>query len=439
MDSIWTKSVKLPKFPELQGNLTTDVLIIGGGIAGILCAYFLQEQRVDCALAENRTICSGITKNTTAKITSQHGLIYQKLIKSRGNEIASMYLKANQESVKNYARLAKEIDCDFEYKKSYVYSINHREKLEKEAEALERIGFSAQLLDDTELPFSVAGALCFENQAQFHPLKFLAEISKNLKIYEHTFVSELKPGIAVTEHGNIFFKKVIFTTHFPMNNKHGLYFLKLYQHRSYVIALENAPNVHGMYVDEADSGMSFRNHQNLLLIGGGGHRTGKQGGNWRELREFVKIYYGNATEAACWATQDCMSLDGVPYIGQYSKGLPNCYVAAGFNKWGITSSMTAAEILADLVLDRKNPYAEVFNPSRSLITPQLFINGWEATKNMLTISKKRCPHMGCALKWNAAERSWDCPCHGSRFEETGGVIDGPAEGDLKKQKDCMLK
>lgn len=432
MDSIWTKGAELPKFPTLQGDLKTDVLIIGGGIAGILCAYFLQKQGVDYTLAESRTICSGITKNTTAKITSQHGLIYQKLLKSRGKEMASMYLDANEDSIKQYAGLAKKLDCDFVYKTAYVYSLNNRRKLEKEAEALRAIAFEYQFLEHTELPFPVAGAIGFENQAQFHPLKFIAEISKNLNIYEHTFVSELKPHTAVTNHGNLNFEKLIFATHFPMDNKHGMYFLKLYQHRSYVIALKNAANVNGMYVDEADCGMSFRNHKDLLLIGGGDHRTGKQGGNWKELRAFAKLHYPNAEEAAFWATQDCMSLDGLPYIGQYSKGLPDCYVATGFHKWGITSSMTAARILTDMVLEKENPYAKVFNPSRSMPKAQLLVNGFEATKNLLTISKKRCPHMGCALKWNAAERSWDCPCHGSRFDEGGGVIDGPAEGDLKR-------
>lgn len=430
MDSIWTKTAKLPKFPTLWGDLKTDVLIIGGGITGILCAYFMQEQGVDYVLAEGRTSCCGITKNTTAKITSQHGLIYQKLLKSWGSERAAMYLEANQKSVKTYAELAKGIDCDFEYKTSYVYSLDNRKKLEKEAQALGTIGFPIHFSENTELPFFVAGAIGFENQAQFHPLKFLGEISRNLNIYEHTFVKELKPNTAVTEHGSITFQKVIFATHFPVDNKHGMYFLKLYQHRSYVIALKDAADVKGMYVDEEDCGMSFRNQKDLLLIGGGDHRTGKQGGNLKELRKFAKEYYGEAKETACWATQDCMSLDGVPYIGQYSKGLPECYVAAGFNKWGITSAMTAAGLLTDMVLEKKNPYSEVFDPSRNMIKPQLLVNGYEAAKNLLTISKKRCSHMGCALKWNETECTWDCPCHGSRFDEKGKVLDNPAEEDL---------
>ena len=434
MDSIWTKTVHMPGFPTLEEDIKTDVLIIGGGMAGILCAHFLQEQGVDYVLAEGRTICSGVTKNTTAKITSQHGLIYQKIAKQRGNEIAAMFLDANQAALRKYAELAKSIDCDFERKTNYVYSINDRKKLEKEMDVLTRLGFDSIFIESAKIPLRMAGAVGFGNQAQFHPLKFVAGICPKLNIYEHTYVKELKPNMAVTERGNISFQKVIFATHFPIDNKHGMYFLKMYQHRSYVIALENAGNVDGMYVDEAECGMSFRNHKDLLLIGGGDHRTGEQGGNWRELREFAGKHYGKAKEVAYWATQDCMSLDGIPYIGQYSKGLPNCYVATGFNKWGMTSSMAAARVLTDMVLEKENPYTDVFNPSRSMLKPQLLINGFEATKNLLTFSKKRCPHMGCALKWNEAEHTWDCPCHGSRFDEEGGVIDGPATGDITWQK-----
>ena len=431
MDSIWTRIDKLPSFPKLQGDTKTDVLIVGGGMAGILCAYFLQEKGINYLLAEGRTICSGVTKNTTAKITSQHGLIYHKLVKDIGIENTKMYLKANQEALQKYEELCKNIDCNFEYKPSYVYSLSHPAKLEEEIKALEKIDFQARLLQTKELPFSTAGAVCFENQAQFHPLKFISAIVKDLKIYEHTFVKELKENIAVTEQGNIRFEKIIFATHFPIDNKHGMYFLKMYQHRSYVIALKNAADVKGMYVDENDKGLSFRNYNDLLLLGGGSHRTGKKGGNWKELREFARQCYPDAKEVSFWATQDCMSLDRIPYIGQYSKGKENYYVATGFNKWGMTSAMVAAGILTDLIIKKENPYAEVFNPSRSMLKPQLFVNMGESTMNLLTFTKKRCPHMGCALKWNEAEKSWDCPCHGSRFGEDGGVIDNPATEDLK--------
>ena len=431
MDSIWTKTVTMPSFPALEGDIKTDVLIIGGGMAGILCAHFLQEQGVDYVLAEGREICSGVTKNTTAKITSQHGLIYQKIAKQRGMEMAAMYLGANQTAMRAYGELAKGIDCDFERKTNYVYSLKSRKKLEKEAKILTKIGFDNIFAEYTELPFRVKGAIGFPNQAQFHPLKFVAGLAKRLRIYEHTYVKELKPHRAVTENGDIVFDKVVFATHFPIDNKHGMYFMKMYQHRSYVIACEQGVNVEGMYVDEAMNGMSFRNYGDLLLVGGGDHRTGKQGGGWREIEETSRKYYGELKEAARWATQDCITLDEVPYIGEYSKRMSGCYVATGFNKWGMTSSMVAAKMLTDLICGRENVYQRLYDPARSMLRPQLVVNGAEAVMNLVLPAKKRCPHMGCGLKWNQEEHSWDCPCHGSRFDEDGGVIEGPAMGDLR--------
>ncbi len=430
MESLWQKTNVLPEFPHQQGDIHTDVLIIGGGMAGILIAYFLQQQGVKYTLVEKNRICSGITGNTTAKITFQHGLIYQKILKSSGAETAQKYLTANQAALNQYSRLCKNIDCDYEVKDNYVYSTSDRNKLEKEMEALERIGYHAKLCENISLPLQTAGAVKFSSQAQFHPLKFIAAISKNLNICENTFVSEMVGNTAVTNHGKIIADKVIAATHFPFINKHGSYFLKLYQHRSYVIALENAQNVDGMYVDQSGTGLSFRNYNNVLLLGGGGQRTGKKSGCWNELRRFAGKNYPESKEILHWAAQDCMSLDSIPYIGQYSKNTPDFYVASGFNKWGMTGSMVSAMILSDMITGKTNDFADIFSPSRSILNPQLFVNGFEATKNLLTISKKRCPHMGCALKWNSAEHSWDCPCHGSRFSENGKVLDNPANGNL---------
>lgn len=220
-------------------------------------------------------------------------------------------------------------------------------------------------------------------------------------------------------------------THFPFLNKYGAYFLKLYQSRSYVLALENAGEINGMYIDEADTGLSFRNYKNFLLIGGGGHRTGKTGGGFQKVRQKAAELYPGSREAYAWAAQDCMSLDGLPYIGKYSRWKQDFYVASGFQKWGMTGAMVSAMVLSDMVQEKKNPWSGIFSPQRSIWTPQLFINGWEAAENLLTFSEKRCPHLGCALKWNSAEHTWDCPCHGSRFEEDGTLIDNPATGDIK--------
>lgn len=432
--SVWTDSIEIPQFESLNGDRKTDVLIIGGGLCGLLCAYFLQRAGIDYILVDGDRIAKGITKNTTAKITFLHGLVYSNIINSIGKENAQMYLNANKAALQEYEKMCGSMDCDFEKKSAYTYSMKNRQKIENEVRALHRLGINAEFTDNLELPFKTAGAVRVDNQAQFNPLKFIAEISKELHIYEKTFIRDITPHTAIADNGKITADKIIVTTHFPFINKHGNYYLKLYQHRSYAAAFENAQEMEGMYVDEYNKGMSFRSYKNLLFIGGGGHRTGKKGGSWNEIYDFAKRYYPNSTEKYSWAAQDCMSLDKIPYIGLYSKRTPDLYVASGFNKWGITSSMAAAMILTDMVRGKKSEFAEVFSPQRSILKPQLAVNGFEAVMNLLTPTPKRCPHLGCALKWNRAEHTWDCPCHGSRFEESGKLIDNPSTGNAKVRK-----
>lgn len=429
MNSVWTDSVRWHKFPALEGDITTDVLIIGGGMAGILCAYMLKKSGVDCVLIEAKRICGGVTKNTTAKITLQHGLIYDKLIRKLGHSDARLYLQAQKRAIKEYATLCSGIDCDYERADSYVYSLDNRRKIMHEVNALKSLEVKAELCESVNLPLEVAGAVRVKNQAQFNPVKFAFSLARELPIYENTKALELMKDGTVTEYGTIRCKKIIIATHFPVLNKHGGYFLKLYQHRSYVIALENAQSVNGMYVDESKKGLSFRNYNRLLLLGGGSHRTGKKGGNWRELEAFADRNYPEARVVSRWATQDCMTLDGVPYIGQYSKSTPDLFVATGFNKWGMTNSMLAADLLTDLVQGKQNKYAHIFSPSRSMLTKQLAINAFESVVGLVTPITPRCPHLGCALKYNPDEHSWDCPCHGSRFTEDGQLIDNPATDD----------
>ena len=431
MKPLWEQTAELNHFDCLDGDIKTDVLIIGGGMAGLLCAYQLHQAGVPYVLAEADTLCSGVTKNTTAKLTIQHGLIYHKLIARFGVERIRGYLESQEEALGRYRTLCRHLDCDYEEQDSYVYARDNLRNIERELDALHRLGFPGEFASQLPLPFPVTGSVKFPRQAQFHPLKFAVAISQGLHIYEHTMVKELIGRTAITNHGRIHAKHIVVTTHFPFINRHGSYFIKLYQHRSYVLALEHAPDLHGMYVDQTQTGLSFRNYGGMLLVGGGGHRTGKQGGNWRELRQFVKKSYPDATERYHWAAQDCMSLDNLPYIGPYWSNTSDVYVATGFNKWGMTNSMVAATLLCDLVQDKQNPYAEVFSPVRSIFRPQLAVNALESTINLLTPSTRHCPHLGCALKWNAAEHTWDCPCHGSRFTRDGKLIDNPATKDLK--------
>lgn len=432
MNSLWTVISKKPNFNSLDGSIKTDVLIVGGGLTGILCAYMLHDAGIDYTLIEANEICSGITKNTTAKITVQHGLIYNKIIGKYGIKAAKLYYKANSNAVGHYKNLCKMFDCRFETQDAVVYSTTDKTKISEEYKAYREIGIPSEFVTQIPLPLSIIGAVKIYNQGQINPLEFLYNLSQKLNIKENTRLVEITPDCVKTDRGNICYKKAIIATHFPIINKHGSYFMKMYQHRSYVLALENAQNVSGMYIDENEKGLSFRNFDKYLLLGGGSHRTGKKGGCWHELECFAQKHYPKSRIAYRWATQDCITLDSMPYIGKYSRNTPNLFVATGYNKWGFTSSMVAAEMLCDLVQEKKNEYTELFSPSRSVIHPKLAGNAAETVFNMLTPTVPRCPHMGCALKYNKYEHTWDCPCHGSRFTSDGKLADNPATQDLKR-------
>lgn len=430
-NTIWRQQLQMPEFPNLKGNRKTDVLIVGGGLAGLLCAWRLQQAGLDYLLIEADRICGGTSGKTTAKITSQHGLVYDKILRRYGSDTAKIYYDANEAALGEYRRLCAGIECDFEKKDSFIYSTGTLQKLEAELRALDEIGAIAGFADDLPLPFHTAGAVCFPDQAQFHPLKFAAQISRGLKIVEHTPARAFEGDTVLTDYGRITAQRIIVATHFPLINKHGFYFAKQYQNRSYVIALANCLQLNGMYRDEAEDGFSFRNYGNSLLLGGSAHRTGKESAGWAALEAAARQWYPASRLQYCWAAQDCMTLDGIPYIGKYSRRSGELYVATGFNKWGMTSAMLASMILADQIMGRDNPYAAAFSPLRTNLHPQLAENLLESTLNLLKPTAPRCPHLGCALKWNPQERSWDCPCHGSRFDEDGNLLDNPANGNLK--------
>lgn len=426
MDSIWKMTSNPGAHQSLTSDVKTDVLIIGGGITGILCAYVLKNAGVDCIIAESGKICEKTTANTTAKITLQHGLIYDKLIRRFGTEKASLYLKAQTDAINAYDSLCKDIDCDYKKENAFVYSTSDKRKLERELEAYNKLKCNVLFTDKPNIPIKTAGAIGVPNQSQFHPLKFISALSKNTTIYENTHVSEVGNEYALANGFKIRYKKIILATHFPFIDKHGLYFLKMFQHRSYVIALKNAGHFDGMYVDECKSGISFRSYNDILMLGGGAHRTGKSGGGWSEPENFAREHYRGAQIIAKWAAQDCITLDGIPYIGEYSKNTKNMYVATGFNKWGMTSAMISGMILRDMILGKQNEYSEVFSPSRTILRPQLAVNIAESLVGILKPTTPRCSHLGCALKYNRDEHSWDCSCHGSRFDESGKMLNNPA-------------
>lgn len=433
MKSIWSNEYgNIPLTKELRGDIGTDVLIIGGGLAGILCAYQLTRKGIRCVVVEKGRICGGSTHNTTAKITAQHGLVYDQLIQHFGQERARQYYDANTAALAEYRRLARLYPCDFEEQTAYVYSSKHRDKLEKEAAAYDKLAIPFVCKDHAQIPVEGATAVGMPAQAQFHPLKLVEGVLPEINYYENTCVTEIKENKAYTANAAITAEHIILATHYPMVNISGLYFMKLIQQRSYVIALEGAKPVDGMYIGDGDEIFSFRNYGDFLLLGGGSHKTGaKEGCGWNTLDAFAKAHYAEAKERYRWAAQDCMSLDQVPYIGRHRKRSANLYVAAGFNKWGMTGSMTAANVLADLIITGQSPYETLFSPQRTIMRPQLVSNMASAARHLITPGK-RCTHMGCSLTWNQYENSWDCPCHGSRFNSEGVILDNPAMRGIVK-------
>ncbi|MGU8415219.1 FAD-dependent oxidoreductase [Clostridium perfringens] len=476
MKSVWSESCKFRKREALNKDIKTDVLVIGAGIAGILTAYMLKQNGREVIVIDASEIASGNTKNTTAKITSQHDLIYSKLIAEFGEEKARHYAKANELAIKKYKEIIedKRIECDFEEKPAYVYSLNEVDVLKEEVEAAKNLGIDAEFVQEANLPFKINGAVKFNNQAQFNPLKFLKGISNELVIYENTRALEIKENLVVTSGGNITAKNIVVATHYPIMNAPGYYFMKMHQERSYVLALENTSEIDGMYIDLNKEGYSFRTYNNLLLLGGISHRTGEneEGGSYDELRKVAKRLYPKAKEKYYWSAQDCMTIDGIPYIGRYSSETPNIYVATGFNKWGMTSSMVSAMIISDMILEKENDFSEIFSPRRfdlSLSINNIANDLIETAKNFIAqkvsipsseiehiknghggiieyngekvgvyknkegkefFVSTKCTHLGCQLSWNADELTWDCPCHGSRFDYKGRLVGSPATKDL---------
>lgn len=477
MESLWNIGLKREERNALNGDIKADAVVVGAGMAGILCAYMLKEKGVDPIVIDADTAYSKVTAHTTAKITAQHGLIYDKLIRTAGREKAAQYAHANQAALSMYRQIiaSRNIDCEYTEIPAHVYTLQTPDKLEREALAAERLGFNARYSDTgTGLPFQVSGILRFEAQAQFHPLLFLNEIAAGLRIYEHTRALWMDKNTVVTEKGRIRADTIIIATHYPLINIPGWYFIRMHQDRAYVLALENAALPDGAYISADGNGYSFRSHKNILLFGGAGHRTGKNhGDSYARLLNSARILYPQSKEVCRWSAQDCMTHDCIPFIGRYSRNTPNLYVATGFNKWGMTGSMVAAMLISDAICGTKNDCADVFSPARihASAAPYFFIDAASVISNLVKSvvylpakdaahisngsggiarynGKKacvfkdgqsgihavspRCSHLGCQLAFNADEQTWECPCHGSRYDNNGHLLNGPAQMSLKK-------
>lgn len=478
MESIWCKDIELKERKPLPGNTSADIVVIGAGMAGILTAYLLKQQGKNVIILEADRIAGGQTKNTTAKITSQHGLIYDKLIRKYGRKKARLYARANEEAIQKFQQIVEQnhIDCDFQRIPAFLYSTQEEELLRKEAEAAARLGLPVSFQESSSLPFSTVGAVRFENQAQFHPLKFIQGIAEHLVIYENTMVYSVKGHKIYTNRGLVTAERIVFATHYPFLIIPGFYFIRQHQERSYIVAFSGAGKLEGVYYSIDEQGLSLRTEEDLLLVGAGGHRTGKNeaGGKYEYIRKQAERYFPEGREVAHWSAQDCVTHDMLPFIGAYSIFRPYWYVASGFQKWGMTLSMVSAMIICNEICGIPHPYGKLFTPWRChplVSAPKLAVDLGTSIKGLLAgyhlfscgreedleyghggIVRKgfrrygcyrdeqgkfhrislRCPHMGCELLWNPDEKSWDCPCHGSRFDYDGRLIDNPARENKKK-------
>ena len=428
-------SSDIPNFPELSENASCDVLVIGGGICGLLCAYSLKEAGIDVLLLEKDRIISATTPRSTAMITVGQNVLVRDTALHKSTEEAKILLEARVRALEKYRILCKKIGAKHELRDFYLYSSKNESKLEREYEQLRRMGIDAAFTD--KMPIGIKSpAIKFENQLQLDPIDFCRGISKGLNIREKTRVTRLtgSGAQAETESGkyNIRAKRVIVATHFPLPKFRGLYFLKLYQNRSYVLALDGIKDIGGQYEDISENGVYMRMYGKYLLLGGGDHRTGKSGGGFSALERFRREHFPDSKVYTSWATQDIETLDGLPYIGHLTRNDKRNLVATGFGGNGFIGSMMSAELLLDLLLEKENAAAQLFDPSRNMLSAQLFKNIFSSLSSYLNPTARRCPHLGCALVWNKDEFTWDCPCHGSRFSKSGELINGPAQHGLHK-------
>ena len=542
MKSYWINSVKDDKeFEKLDKNIKTDICIIGGGLTGITTAYNLSKYKIKTVLIDKGRIGRQASGNSTAKITSQHGLIYKYLIDSKGKDFAKKYYEANENAIRNIENIIKKesIDCDFEIQPAYVFTrdIENVQKMKDEVEAVKSFGGKADFIEAKDLcinklrnveyvdkqnqklnvsvdnierenlnlernlikekikqiiPIKAIAGIKFENQAQFNPYKYIISLSKicsnsGVKIYENSKAIDVDTEdegeyyVITLENGyKIKTKYLVIATKYPIVNIPGFYFMKMYQSTSYAIAIQTKAKLfEGMYISEDKPTISLRTakfgNEYLLIVVGLDNKTGEEidlSNKYKYLEEIAKSLDPQGQIKYRWNTEDCITLDKIPYIGEFSKLWENCFVATGFNKWGMTTSNIAAEIITDKILGEKNIYEEIFKSTRlepvknikeisnmakegfnSLVIKKLELpketinqirNGegkiveinnqkvgiYKDEKGEIYKINPTCKHLGCELSWNNLDKTWDCPCHGSRYDYKGNLIYGPSVKNL---------
>jgi glycine/D-amino acid oxidase-like deaminating enzyme/nitrite reductase/ring-hydroxylating ferredoxin subunit len=488
-ESVWIATTPDTDYPQLSADVEVDVAVVGAGITGVTAAVVLKRAGKRVALLDSKRIVRGATGYTTAKVTSGHGVVYTQLADAFGEDGARVYAESNQAAIERIAELG--TDCDFERKDNYVIAeqAGERRKLEQEAQTMRKLGLPAELVTETPLPFEVAGAIKLANQAQFHPRKYLLGLAESIRgegshVFENTrarFVNE-RDACVETDQGNVRATDVILATHLPFMDR-GLFFAKAHPHRSYAVAapIDPAQAPDGMFINAGLPTRSVRTIRDgdrlLIQVGGQGHKPGLPGEDESErydvLERFLREHWPAAGPVEYrWSTQDYMSVDRVPFVGRLNRRSEHVFVATGFSKWGMTGGTVAAEILADTVLGRENPWASLYDSKRRAPAPKLvrenapagllffkqrFVRGEQRSPDELAPGEgailrvgglKRavyrddsgavhvlspvCRHLWCYVEWNEAERTWDCPCHGSRYTGEGRLLQGPSVQDLRR-------
>ena len=473
--------------------MAADVAVVGGGITGLITALLLQWEGLDVVLIDRHRVGTGVSGHTTAKLSSLHQLTYARLRSSFGEDGARTYGEANEAGLARIAGLVDElgIDCDFRRRPNFTYAASDEDlpRVEAEVEAARAAGLPASFVEEVPLPFPTAGAIRVDDQAEFHPVKFLAGLAGALelagcRIFEHTCATGVREGTPCrveTTGGDITAEHVVLATHFPFLDR-GLFFARIHAERSYCLAARlDDPPPEGMFISASPPTRSIRSHpvvgEELLIVGGEGHKVG-QGGptgpRYRALEQFARERFPVAAVDYRWSTQDNVSVDHVPLVGKITPLSRRTYTATGFRKWGLAMGAAAAELITDAIAGREHPWQGFFDSNRlapipaarDLVTENANVafhffadrltrraadsldelgpgEGKVVSRHgrQVAVSRDgrgavhavsaRCPHLGCIVAWNDAERSWDCPCHGSRFAQDGSVLHGPAVSPLE--------
>jgi glycine/D-amino acid oxidase-like deaminating enzyme len=444
--SLWFEGRDREPRPALDRDIGVDVAVVGAGIVGVTTAFLLEREGVKVAVLEARHVCAGATGYTTAKLSSLHGLTYTKLANNLGRENARAYGEANEAGIARVFEIADElgIDCDLRRKPNYTYAedLSGVDELRQEAELARELGLPASYTGELDLPFPTAGAVRFEDQAEFHPVRYVDAIAAALRgpVHEHTMVTGIGSGRVNTARGpRVRADQVVVASHLSFLDR-GLYFARCHPERSYVVAGRMKESPAGMYLSTESPAHSIRAHGDWLLVGGESHKTGQADAaeRFERLSRWARERFGLEPELR-WATQDQMPADGVPYVGRHDPLSSNVWVATGFKKWGLAMGSAAAELLTAQITGRDHAWAALFDPQRvraraggpTFAKENANVAYHLLADRVLKRGAPRCTHLGCLLDWNAAEETWDCPCHGSRFAATGEVIEGPAVRPLR--------